>query len=113
MSLLQDHQTDVPSLDLQKGIAYEEIECLINNEYAIKGRREGGDVYIPFSFIEKYFDLFGKIVDHNGLERFEWQHSNAGFYPQEPYESDGVFMTFNHYHVESRDRVKYVSGVEG
>lgn len=38
-------------------IQYSEIECLINGEYTIKCRREGSDVYMPFSFVEKYFDV--------------------------------------------------------
>ncbi len=115
---VQEHHTVASFLqkDTQKGIIYQEIECLINNEYSIQGRREEDEVYLPFSFIEKYFEVYGTIATHNGRERFEWHHSNAKIYPlyeKEPYKSDGVFMTFDHYYVESRDRVKYISGVEG
>ncbi len=99
--------------DLQQGIKYQEIDCLINDEYSIQGRREGDEVYIPFNFVEKYFEVYGKIAEYDGYDRFEWQHSNAKVYQQEPYKSDNVFMSFNHYNVEARDRVKYISGVEG
>ena len=108
------HQPEAfQSRDLQQGIKYQEIECLINDDYSIQGRREGEEVYIPFSFIEKYFEVYGKIAEYDGYDRFEWQHSNARIYHQEPYKADSIFMSFNHYNVEARDRVKYISGVEG
>lgn len=96
------------------GIKYEEVDCLINDESTIKGRREGGEVYMPFSWIEKYFDVYGKLAQYDGYDRFEFQHSYSKFYAQrEPYHPDGVFMSFEGYNVEVRDRVKCISGVEG
>ncbi|XP_077998489.1 D-glucuronyl C5-epimerase-like [Glandiceps talaboti] len=93
---------------------YQPIECIINNEYTIEGRREGGEVFVPFSFIEKYFEVYGKIAEYDGYERFEWQHSYSKvYYPKDGYKPDGVFMSFDHYNVELRDRVKCISGVEG
>ena len=63
--------------------------------------------------MEKYFDVYGKLAEYDGYDRFEWQHSNARMYTQDAYKADGVFMSFNHYNVEARDRVKFISGVEG
>jgi hypothetical protein len=40
--------------DLQ---GYEEIDCHINGEYSIGCRKEGGEIYLPFSFLHKYFEL--------------------------------------------------------
>ncbi|KAM4603103.1 D-glucuronyl C5-epimerase B isoform 1-T2 [Polymixia lowei] len=96
------------------GIKYEEIDCLINDDATIKGRREGADVYLPFSWMEKYFEVYGKVVQYDGYDRFEFQHSYSKVYTQrEPYHPDGVFMSFEGYNVEVRDRVKCISGVEG
>lgn len=36
---------------------YEEIDCLINGDVALKCRKEGDEVYLPFSFIHKYFEV--------------------------------------------------------
>ncbi|KAK0136934.1 D-glucuronyl C5-epimerase B [Merluccius polli] len=96
------------------GVKYEEIDCLVNDDVTIKGRRDGGDVYLPFSWMEKYFEVYGKVVQYDGYDRFEFQHSYSKVYAQrEPYHPDGVFMSFEGYNVEVRDRVKCISGVEG
>ncbi|KAG7221764.1 hypothetical protein INR49_029147 [Caranx melampygus] len=103
-----------PVVGVVGGIKYEEIDCLINDESTIKGRREGGEVYLPFSWMEKYFEVYGKVVQYDGYDRFEFQHSYSKVYTQrEPYHPDGVFMSFEGYNVEVRDRVKCISGVEG
>lgn len=46
-------------------IEYEEIDCIINEDYTVKGRREGSEVYMPFSFIQKYFEVCtGRDIIH-------------------------------------------------
>jgi len=103
-----------PVVGVVGGIKYEEIDCLINDESTVKGRREGGEVYLPFSWVEKYFEVYGKTVQYDGYDRFEFQHSYSKVYAQrEPYHPNGVFMSFEGYNVEVRDRVKCISGVEG
>ncbi|NXS35689.1 GLCE epimerase, partial [Pomatostomus ruficeps] len=94
---------------------YEEIDCVINEEQTVKGRREGSEVFLPFSWVEKYFQVYGRIVAQpDGAERFEFSHSYSKVYAQRaPYRPDGVFMSFEGYNVEVRDRVKCISGVEG
>ena len=43
-----------------------------------------------------------------------WQHSYSKVYrPSGKYTPHGVFMSFEHYNVEIRDRVKCISGMEG
>lgn len=96
------------------GPRYEEIDCVINEEQTVKGRREGGEVFLPFSWVEKYFQVYGRIARSDGNERFEFSHSYSKVYAQRaPYRPDGVFMSFEGYNVEVRDRVKCISGVEG
>lgn len=54
-----------------------QIDCVINDEYPIsclKGENE--EVYIPFSFLKKYFEINGKLIPNEvGTESFAWQHS--------------------------------------
>lgn len=38
-------------------IKYEDIECVINGDYSVEGRKEGNEVYLPFSFIQNYFEV--------------------------------------------------------
>ncbi|XP_034247978.1 D-glucuronyl C5-epimerase B [Thrips palmi] len=93
---------------------YEEIDCLINGDVALKCRKEGDEVYLPFSFIHKYFEVYGKLATYDGYERFEWSHSYSKvFYPKAKYEPWGVFMYFENYNVEVRERVKCLSATEG
>lgn len=49
----------------------EEIDCDINGEYIIGCRKEGGEVYLPFSFLHKYFEVYGKLATYDGLERYD------------------------------------------
>ncbi|NWV26554.1 GLCE epimerase, partial [Origma solitaria] len=64
--------------------------------------------------VEKYFQVYGRIAQADGGERFEFSHSYSKVYAQRaPYRPDGVFMSFEGYNVELRDRVKCISGVEG
>lgn len=42
-------------------VEYEEIDCIINEDYTVKGRKEGSEVYMPFSFIQKYFEVCTRL----------------------------------------------------
>lgn len=43
-----------------------------------------------------------------------FQHSNSKVHPpRQTYSPGGVFMSFEFYHVEERDRVKCISAMEG
>ncbi|NXH81604.1 GLCE epimerase, partial [Edolisoma coerulescens] len=96
------------------GLRYEEIDCVINEEQTVKGRREGAEVFLPFSWVQRYFQVYGRLAQAGGTERFEFSHSYSKVYAQRaPYRPDGVFMSFEGYNVEVRDRVKCISGVEG
>ncbi|XP_044002373.1 D-glucuronyl C5-epimerase B isoform X2 [Aphidius gifuensis] len=93
---------------------YQDIDCNINGGYLISCRKEGDEVYIPFSFIHKYFEIYGKLATYDGVERFEWLHSYSKILsPKSKYDSRGVFMTFENYNVEIRERVKCITGYDG
>lgn len=69
---------------------------------------------MPFSFLHKYFEVYGKLASYDGLEKFEWSHSYSKVYrPKARYDPRGVFMYFEKYNVEGRDRVKCLSAIEG
>jgi len=54
------------------------------------------------------------LATYDGLERFEWLHSYSKIVnPKGKYDPRGVFMTFENYNVEVRDRVKCISGTDG
>ncbi|XP_076365388.1 D-glucuronyl C5-epimerase B-like [Tachypleus tridentatus] len=92
----------------------DDIDCLINEKYTVPCKQEEDEVYVPFSFLHEYFEVYGKIVKQNGEERFEWQHSYSKvYYPRGKYDPHGVFMWFENYNVAVRDRVLCISGTEG
>ncbi|XP_013184352.1 D-glucuronyl C5-epimerase B [Amyelois transitella] len=98
----------------QRNMAADTIECSINGEYSVACRRDQDEVYLPFSFIHKYFEVYGKITATDGVEKFEWSHSYSKVYhPKKKYDPRGTFTTFENYNVEVRDRVKCISGIEG
>lgn len=91
-----------------------EIDCNINQEYSIGCRREGDEVFIPFSFIQKYFDIYGSLSSAEGVTHFEWNHSYGKVnLPRNQYDSKGIFMYFENYNVEVRDRVKCIDATFG
>ncbi|XP_012552772.1 D-glucuronyl C5-epimerase [Bombyx mandarina] len=100
----------------EHGHGADDIECIINGEYSVSCRRdrERDDVYVPFSLVHKYFEIYGKITTTDGVEKFEWSHSYGKIYhPKKKYDPRGTFTTFENYNVEVRDRVKCISGIEG
>ncbi|XP_013394261.1 D-glucuronyl C5-epimerase B-like [Lingula anatina] len=114
---LQTKSTDV--LESQnknaavKENAYKVIKCHINAEYDIPCRREKEEVFVPFSFIQNYFDITGKLEKEEEGGRLQWLHSYSKISkPRENYTTGGVYMHFDHYFVENRDTVKCISGIE-
>lgn len=106
--------SDNQMLSTKKG--FKKLDCLINDEYSVacvKG--VDSTVYLPFPFLRKYFGVTGKLGKRDdGSEYFSWQHSYSKvFYPREPYDYRGVFLWFDNYNVEVRDRVKYISTLHG
>lgn len=116
------------SVDPASTVTTAEIDCVINGEYTVSCRREGSEVYVPFSFLHKYFEVYGKMTSSSMAvasaggdgqfggtqDRFEWQHSYSKYYvPKGVYNPRGPFMNFENFNVEARDRVKCISAMEG
>lgn len=106
-------ENSIPIVDKYKSTDVREISCDINNgRYVIPCKATGPDVFIPFSFIEKEFEITGHLDEKSGT--FMWLHSQAKVIrPKGRYNPTGVFTYFENYQVESRDRVKCISGKYG
>lgn len=100
---------------VEGGTRLVEIPCIINHESEISCRRDAQDVYIPFSFIKNYFEVYGRVDQRSdGSDVFEWSHSYSKVYePQGQYDPTGTFLNFELYNVEARERVKCISATEG
>ena len=105
---------DKPQINSKR---FRAIDCLINEELEIECVKTLNDnsVFIPFNFIEKYFEISGKLVlKKDGNEIFEWSHSYSKVYfPKQTYEPSLAFLWFDNYNVEVRDRVRCVSATTG
>ncbi|XP_016941112.3 D-glucuronyl C5-epimerase B [Drosophila suzukii] len=97
--------------------ALQDIECSINQEYSVHCKRDenANEVYVPFSFLRNYFDVSGAVsTTGSEVAKFNWVHSTAKVnLPRGKYDARGVFMYFENYNVEVRDRVKCISASEG
>lgn len=61
-----------------------------------------------------FLQVYGKLATYDNYERFEWSHSYSKvYYPKTRYEPRGVFLYFENYNVELRERVKCISAIEG
>ncbi|KAK3773500.1 hypothetical protein RRG08_009272 [Elysia crispata] len=90
------------------------IKCAVNGIYTIECRKDNHDVFIPASFVAKYFEVFGEKKKIKGREVFDFNYSygkvNA---PAAVYEPGGAFLNFKFYHVEVRAMLQCVTASEG
>ncbi|KAF0749260.1 D-glucuronyl C5-epimerase, partial [Aphis craccivora] len=69
------------------------IDCLINgNSIHVDCLIKNSTVYIPFSFLKNYFEVYGKIIEtDDNKKKFHWSHSYSKIYHQNgKYDSRGV-----------------------
>lgn len=77
------NRDDVKGEGLQQAISaqFDPIDCIINDDYTVNCIREkDGDtesVFMPWTFIEKYFEVYGKLKHFDGYDRFEFLQSYA------------------------------------
>lgn len=73
--------------------------------------QDGDEVYVPFSFLRDYFEVYGSLSTvGKGPPKFEWSHSNAKInYPKGNYDPKGIFMYFENYNVEVMTSVSFLS----
>lgn len=92
---------------------FQSMDVVVNNEQHIGGflRPEDGDVYLPFKFVKKYFDVYGDVKSSGGNKRLVFSHSyGRPFSPPKTYKhhASGAFMNFGTFNVASRERVLYL-----
>lgn len=93
--------------------SFEDIDCIINSEYSVGCKKKNDEIYMPFSFVKKYFEVYGSLNSFDGTNRFEFSHSFGKInHPKHSYDPRGIFMYFENYNVETRDRVKCISAIE-
>lgn len=92
------------------------IDAIVNGEKKFEARLDGDEAYVPFSFVKKYFDIYGELQELDGRTVLDWRHSYSEIHgsikPGIGYETKGPFLWFETYHVEGRTRVKCISGIE-
>lgn len=84
------------------------VDCVINQEYSVSCIQDGDEVYVPFTFLRDYFEVYGSLSTvGKGPPKFEWNHSNAKInYPKGTYDPKGIFMYFENYNVEVRTNLQ-------
>uniref|UniRef100_T1KUX1 D-glucuronyl C5-epimerase C-terminal domain-containing protein n=1 Tax=Tetranychus urticae TaxID=32264 RepID=T1KUX1_TETUR len=94
---------------------FQKIDCLINNEYSMSCFKTSDDmVYMPFNFIRRYFDIYGKFIKTSSKQEvFDWGCSYSKFYyPKAAYDYKSTYLWFDNDNVEVRDRSNLISGLE-
>jgi len=96
------------------------LECVINGGQAVKCFKEENvddetGVYMPWTFLKSYYEVYGKMKNYDSYNRFEFNQNYAKEVKKmsSKYNFKGVFMTFEYYNVEVRDRVKCISAMKG
>jgi len=59
LDVASEHADPVTYRAMKHGdpVTYEAIKCRINEEYDVACRREAADVFVPFSWVKKYFEV--------------------------------------------------------
>ncbi|KAK3773502.1 hypothetical protein RRG08_009274 [Elysia crispata] len=86
------------------------INCSVNGEYLIGCRKDENEVYMPASFVKKYFDVYGDIK--KGVYDFRYSYGSV-HPPTDVYEPGGAFLNFYRYFVEVRGMLLCTTASEG
>ena len=103
------------------------LSVSINEDSFIVGLMYEDEVYLPWSWIQPYFDVYGNLDRKNDIFHFKYSYryafscflnkyknfSGVTYFGNETYTPKGGFMNFDTYTVESRRRVKLIDGVHG
>jgi len=101
------------------------IKCHMNREVAknigikpslksFSCKFDGKEVFVPFSFIQNYYEARGSVLQNGDDKEFDISQSYSKVYsPKSKYNPRGQFMHFKSFNVEARGRVKCVSAATG
>lgn len=96
-----------------------DVDVKVNKLNLFVGKKIGDDLYVPFTFLRKFYEIGGDFVTvrpgvyAKPLE-FSWSHTNSIINPYELnfklYTTSGVYLSFDETDVAIRSRVKAISG---
>ncbi|PAA53851.1 hypothetical protein BOX15_Mlig010025g2 [Macrostomum lignano] len=96
----------------QSAVKVTDIDCLIEDTEQVACIRRGADVYVPFDYLKRRYELSGGLSEDG--RQLHWYASYARLHrPSLPYSPYGAFLHFADYTVERRERVLRVSGRRG
>jgi len=97
----------------QGNILTKSIRLSINGDSFEVGLARDDEVYLPWSWIEPYFDVYGRLDTSNDIFYFTNANSHIQYAGNDTYTSKAGYMNFASYTVENRERVKVVDGTHG
>lgn len=93
----------------------EVIEVSVNQRQTFNGLQIKGDLYVPFKFLESYYEIYGYMSQNENSKKYIWQHSNAvlstGYKSGRKYSTTGVYLSMEESNVSNRARVKCIHGL--
>uniref|UniRef100_A0A915DPX6 Heparosan-N-sulfate-glucuronate 5-epimerase n=1 Tax=Ditylenchus dipsaci TaxID=166011 RepID=A0A915DPX6_9BILA len=88
------------------------IKCIVDGRTSLQCLKEKDDIYLPFKFIKKQFDVSGKLKQDDIFEYFT-SYSKVMVPESNTYNVFGPFGHFATYNVETRDRVRCINAQYG
>ena len=120
-----DYASDNSSNEVLAQGTVDSIKCHMNREVAknigikpslksFSCKFDGKEVFVPFSFIQNYYEARGSVLQNGDDKEFDISQSYSKVYsPKSKYNPRGQFMHFKSFNVEARGRVKCVSAATG
>ncbi|KIH51688.1 hypothetical protein ANCDUO_18221, partial [Ancylostoma duodenale] len=87
--------------------------CSANNGKEMTCMRDENEYYFPFSFIKKQYDVTGKMSKDGSRFELFTSYSKIRVPDGDSYDPKGPFGHFATYSVETRERVRCISGETG
>lgn len=94
-------------------ILAQSIRISINGDSFELGLKRDEEVYLPWTWIKPYFDVYGLFNKNENLFEFSNANSKISYDGNKTYTSKSAFLNFGSYTVENRDRVKVIDGTHG
>ncbi len=102
-------KTEVQNIE-EKCEHAENVDIIVNGKQTIEGLKINEEPYVPFSFIKKHFEIYGKYKDEK-QRAFEWRHTLIDIKDIGHYVSTGPYLIGSQQgNVAYRSKVKYIHG---
>jgi len=94
-------------------ILAQSIRISINGDSFELGLKRDEEVYLPWTWIKPYFDVYGLFNKNDNIFEFSNANSKISYDGNKTYTSKSAFLNFGSYTVENRERVKVIDGTHG